>query len=164
MVELLRYLEEHDFKVFISSGGDRDFMRGVAEQMYGIPPERVIGSSLKLDFQESADSVTVLYQEQMDVFNDGKEKPMRIWSRVGRRPVIAVGNSNGDIPMMRFANVADRPNLRILVHHDDADREFAYDTGAEDALARAAERDWLAVSMKNDWHRVFDHNEHAGEI
>ncbi|MCO5223774.1 MAG: hypothetical protein M9953_00355 [Thermomicrobiales bacterium] len=66
--------------------------------------------------------------------------------------------------MMRFANVADRPNLRILVHHDDADREFAYDTGAEDALARAAERDWLAVSMKNDWHRVFDHNEHAGEI
>ncbi|MCO5223775.1 MAG: hypothetical protein M9953_00360 [Thermomicrobiales bacterium] len=68
MVELLRYLEEHDFKVFISSGGDRDFMRGVAEQMYGIPPEHVIGSSLKLDFQESADSVTVLYQEQMDVF------------------------------------------------------------------------------------------------
>ena len=155
MIQLLRYLEAYDFKVFIASGGDRDFMRGVAWELYGIPPERIIGSSNKLEFKEHEDSVDVLYKGEMDFFDDGIEKPIRIWSRIGRRPVIAGGNSNGDIAMMRFANIADRKSLRILVHHDDAEREFAYDGGAEEALNRAATRGWTVVSMKDDWNQVF---------
>lgn len=155
MLELLRYLEDHQFQIYISSGGDRDFMRGVAERMYGIPPERVIGSAQQLEFRETEDGVDVLYRDQIEVFNDGIEKPMRIWAQIGRRPVIAIGNSNGDIPMMRFANTLDKPGLRILVRHDDAQREYAYDAGAENALAKAEDRDWIIVSMKNDWKRVF---------
>lgn len=161
MVELLRYLEANGFTVYIASGGDRDFMRAVAEEIYGIPPERIIGSSFKLEFKEHEDSVDVLYQSEMDVFDDGPEKPVRIWSRLGRRPMLVGGNSNGDIAMMRFANVAGRPNLRLLVHHDDADREFTYDDGAEDALARAAERGWTVISMKDDWSKVFTSLESA---
>lgn len=155
MIELLRYLEANGFTVYIASGGDRDFMRGIAAEIYGIPPERVVGSSFKLEFKEHEDRVDVLYKSEMDFFDDGPEKPVRIWSRIGRRPLIAGGNSNGDIPMMRFANVQGRPSLRLLVHHDDAEREFAYDGGAEDALERAAEHDWTVISMTDDWSRVF---------
>jgi phosphoglycolate phosphatase-like HAD superfamily hydrolase len=155
MVELLRYLEANGFTVYIASGGDRDFMRGIAAEIYGIPPERIVGSSLKLEYKEMEDSVDVLYKSQMEFFDDGPEKPVRIWSRIGRRPVLAGGNSNGDIAMMRFANVHGRKALRLLVHHDDADRESAYDAGAEEALARAAKQDWTVISMKNDWNRVF---------
>ena len=155
MIELLRYLEANGFTVYIASGGDRDFMRGVAGPLYGIPPERVVGSSFKLEFKEHEDSVDVLYKSEMEFFDDGPEKPVRIWSRLGRRPLLVGGNSNGDIPMMRFANTAERPSLRLLVHHDDAEREFAYDDGAEEALKRAADRGWTAVSMKNDWGVVF---------
>ncbi len=155
MVELFRYLEANGFTVYIASGGERDFMRSIANEIYGIPPERVVGSSLKLKFDEHEDSVDVIYQGEMEFFDDGPEKPVRIWSRLGRRPVIAGGNSNGDIAMMRFANIAERKSLRLLVHHDDAEREFAYDDGAEDALARAAERGWTVVSMKDDWSTIF---------
>ncbi len=155
MVELFRYLEAHDFTIYIASGGDRDFMRAIAEEIYGIPPERVIGSAFKLEFKSHEDSVDVLYQAEMDFFDDGPEKPVRIWSRLGRRPVIVGGNSNGDIEMMRFANVAGRKSLRLLVHHDDGEREFAYDDGAETALERAADRGWTVISMKDDWSQVF---------
>jgi hypothetical protein len=155
MVELLRYLEANGFTVYIASGGERDFMRSIALEIYGIPPERVIGSSLKLEFQEHEDSVDVIYKGEMDFFDDGPEKPVRIWSRLGRRPVIVGGNSNGDIPMMRFANIAGRKSLRLLVHHDDGEREFAYDDGAEEALKRAAERGWTTISMKDDWSSIF---------
>lgn len=155
MVELLRYLEANGFTVYIASGGDRDFMRGIAADIYGIPPERIVGSSFKLEFKEQEDRVDVLYKSEMEFFDDGPEKPVRIWSRIGRRPLLVGGNSNGDIAMMRFANVQGRPSLRLLVHHDDADREFAYDGGAEAALKRAAEHDWTVISMKNDWSKVF---------
>ena len=155
MVELLRYLEANGFTNYIASGGDRDFMRGIAEEIYGIPPERVVGSSLQLEFQEHEDHVDVLYKSQMEFFDDGPEKPVRIWSRIGKRPILVGGNSNGDIEMMRFANVEGRPSLRVLVHHDDEVREFAYDDGATKALTRAAERNWTVVSMKNDWSVIF---------
>src|SRR6476469_7654300 len=96
MVELLLYLEENGFTPYIASGGDRDFMRPVAGDLYGIPPERVIGSSLALDYHEAADdSRSVLYKGEMEFFDDGPTKPVRIWSRIGRRPVLAGGNSNG---------------------------------------------------------------------
>ncbi len=156
MVELLRFLEANGFTPYIASGGDRDFMRPVAGDLYGIPPERVIGSSLEIGYRESDDdSRDVLYKAQMDFFDDGPTKPVRIWSRIGRRPVLACGNSNGDVPMLRFAKTGDRPALRLLVLHDDAEREFAYTDGAEKALQRAGEAGWTVISVKDDWTTVF---------
>ena len=155
MVELLRYLEANGFTTYIASGGDRDFMRPFAETIYGIPPERVIGSALGLDFDDSDADTRLVYKSKIEFFDDGPQKPVRIWSRIGRRPLVAGGNSNGDIPMMRFARSGDRGALRLLVLHDDADREFAYTAGAEDALDRARTHGWTIVSVKDDWKTVF---------
>jgi phosphoserine phosphatase len=155
MLELLRYLEKHDFTCYIASGGDRDFMRSVGEDLYAIPPERIIGSSQALEYRENADGTDVLYKPEIEVFDDGPAKPVRIWSRIGRRPVIAGGNSNGDMQMLRFANAPSRPALRLLINHDDAEREFDYQAGAEEVLQRAAERGWTVVSMKRDWTVIF---------
>ena len=147
MVELLRYLEANGFTNYIVSGGGRDFMRPVTWQMYGIPRERVVGSSVGLRF-ENADVYTTAEPEFLD---DGPMKPVRLWSRIGRRPILAAGNSNGDMEMLEFTR-----GLRLLVRHDDADREFDYVTGAERALAEAETRDWTVVSMRDDWTTVFD--------
>ena len=155
MVELLRYLEANGFATYIASGGDRDFMRPFASSIYGIPPERVIGSALGLDFDGDGDDTRLLYKSKIEFFDDGPQKPVRIWSRTGRRPLVAGGNSNGDVPMMRFAGTGDRAGLRLLVLHDDADREFAYTAGAEDALDRAKAPGWTVVSIKDDWGTVF---------
>ena len=97
----------------------------------------------------------MVYQASPDVFDDGPAKPVRIWSRTGRRPILAAGNSNGDIPMLDFAGRPARPALRLLVLHDDETREFDYTAGAEAALERAKIHDWTVVSVKNDWSRVF---------
>jgi phosphoglycolate phosphatase-like HAD superfamily hydrolase len=155
MVEMLRYLEGNEFTPYIASGGDRDFMRPIASHIYGIPPERIIGSSQALDFQEREDGNDVLYKSEMEFFDDGPTKPVRIWSRIGRRPILAGGNSNGDIQMLRFANHPRHPALRTLLLHDDAEREFDYTAGAEDALARASEKGWTVISIKDDWSQVF---------
>jgi len=155
MVELLRYLEANEFSTYIASGGDRDFMRPFAETIYGIPPERVIGSALGLDFDAAGDDTRLVYKSKIEFFDDGPQKPVRIWSRIGRRPLLAAGNSNGDIPMLRFARAGERAALRLLVLHDDAEREFDYTAGAEDALDRARAQGWTIVSMKDDWDAVF---------
>jgi phosphoserine phosphatase len=155
MVELLRYLEANGFTTYIASGGDRDFMRPFANTLYGIPPERVIGSALGLDFDDSGDDARLMYKSEIEFFDDGPQKPVRIWSRVGRRPLVAGGNSNGDIPMLRFTRAGPQGALRLLVLHDDAEREFAYTAGAENALDRAKADGWTVVSVKNDWGAVF---------
>ena len=155
MVELLRYLEANGFSTYIASGGDRDFMRPFAHRIYGIPPERVIGSALGLDFDDGGDDTRLVYTSKVEFFDDGPTKPVRIWSRVGHRPLVTGGNSNGDIPIMRFARTGGREALRLLVLHDDADREFAYTAGAEAALERAHADGWTIVSVKNDWTTVF---------
>jgi hypothetical protein len=156
MVELLRFLEANGFVPYIASGGDRDFMRPVAGDLYGIPPERIIGSSVATEYRESDDDRReVMYKTEMEFFDDGPTKPVRIWSRIGRRPILACGNSNGDVPMMRFARHLDRPALRLLILHDDADREFDYTAGAEKALERADVAGWTVISIKNDWAKVF---------
>jgi phosphoserine phosphatase len=157
MIELLRYLEANGFTTFIASGGDRDFMRPVTEEIYGVPAERVIGSSNALMYREDEHGGTLVYLDQPDVFDDGPTKPVRIWSRVGRRPIIAGGNSNGDIPMLRFAGGRSRPALRLLVLHDDPEREFEYTAGAESSLERADADGWTVVSIKRDWATVFAH-------
>jgi len=155
MVELLRYLEANGFVTYIASGGDRDFMRPVTHDIYGIPSERIIGSSTHLRYQEDESGGTVVYEAAMDVFDDGPMKPVRIWSRIGRQPILAGGNSNGDIPMLQYAGGAGRPSLRLLVLHDDPEREFDYTAGAEKSLEIAKTQGWALVSMKDDWARVF---------
>lgn len=155
MVELLRYLEANGFTCYIASGGDRDFMRPFTDELYGIPSERVIGSSNGLRYQDDERGGSVVYLAEPDVFDDGPAKPVRIWSRVGRRPILAGGNSNGDVPMLRWSGGPARGGLRLLVLHDDAEREFDYTAGAEHALERARAESWTIVSMKNDWTTVF---------
>jgi phosphoserine phosphatase len=155
MVELLRFLEGHGFTCFIASGGSRDFMRVITQELYAIPPERVVGSSFGLAYTDDEHGGSLEYLAEPDVFDDGPAKPVRIWSRIGRRPVLAGGNSNGDIPMLRFAGRKGRPALRLLVLHDDAEREFDYVKGAEQALDQAKTDGWTVVSVKDDWARVF---------
>jgi haloacid dehalogenase-like hydrolase len=155
MVELLRYLEANGFTNYIASGGDRDFMRPVTEDVYGIPSERVIGSSNALAYVDDEHGGTISYEAEGDFFDDGPVKPVRIWSRIGRRPILAAGNSNGDIPMLRYAGGKDRPALRLVVLHDDDEREFDYTAGAETSLELAEKHNWTVVSVKNDWVTVF---------
>jgi hypothetical protein len=129
-------------------------MRGFAWDVYGVPPERIIGSSNELRYVEDGDG-SLVYGASPDVFDDGPAKPVRIWSRVGRRPLIAGGNSNGDVPMLAFAGTAARPALRLVVRHDDAEREAEYVKGAELALERADTDGWTVISVKDDWSAVF---------
>lgn len=152
MVELLRYLEANGFTNYIVSGGGRDFMRPVTTSMYGVPPERVIGSSVGLDFVDGQLKTTAT----PEFLNDGPVKAVRIWGRVGRRPIFAAGNSNGDIQMLEYADGGTGPSLGLLVRHDDAEREFDYTAGADNALGLAADRGWAVASMRDDWTRVFD--------
>jgi phosphoserine phosphatase len=154
MVELVRHLERRGFTVYIASGGDRDFMRPASMQLYGIPRERVVGSTFGLQYRDDGPGGAVMYKPEIEFFDDGPEKPVRIWSRVGRRPVVAVGNSNGDRQMLRFAG-GGGPALRLLIRHDDGEREFAYRAGAEQALDDAAAQGWTVVSMRGDWRTVF---------
>jgi phosphoserine phosphatase len=156
MVELLRFLEAHDFTCYIVSGGGRDFMRPVTSAIYGIPPERVVGSSQGLKFSGGDGHGDLLIQPALDVFDDGPEKPVRIWNRIGRRPILAAGNSNGDDEMLMYCGrPGRRPGLRLLIDHDDAEREFAYTAGAERVLAHAETHGWTVVSMRDDWTTVF---------
>ena len=155
MVELLRYLEANGFTCYIVSGGGRDFMRPITSTIYGIPPERVVGSAQGLLFAGKDGNGDLLIQPALDVFDDGPEKPVRIWSRIGRRPILAAGNSNGDDEMLMYTGTADTPSLRLLVLHDDAEREFDYTAGAERALDHARQYGWTVVSLKNDWATVF---------
>ena len=156
MVELLDYLAANGFTSYIASGGDRDFMRPVTQAIYRIPSERVIGSSNALRYTPDEHGGSVVYLAEPDVFDDGPVKPVRIWSRIGRRPVVAGGNSNGDIPMLSFAGGPSRPGLRLLVLHDDPEREFDYVAGAERSLEEAKARGWTVVSIRRDWATVFD--------
>jgi phosphoglycolate phosphatase-like HAD superfamily hydrolase len=155
MVELLDHLAANGFATYIVSGGGRDFMRPISDEVYRIPRERVIGSTTTLAYAGDETGGTITHTPVPDYLDDGPEKPIRIWSRVGRRPLLAAGNSDGDGPMLDFTWHADTPFLRLLVRHDDPTREFAYSSGAEKVLARAERGDWTVVSMRDDWTTVF---------
>jgi phosphoserine phosphatase len=155
MVELLGYLAANGFTNYIASGGGRDFMRPVSEELYGVARDRVIGSTTTLAYADDDHGGAITHTPVPDILDDGPEKPIRIWSRVGRRPLLAGGNSNGDGPMLEFTEAPGRPFLRLLLLHDDADREFAYTAGAEKVLARAGQDGWTVVSMQDDWTTVF---------
>jgi phosphoglycolate phosphatase-like HAD superfamily hydrolase len=147
MVELLRHLEANGFLTFIVSGGDRDFMRPAAEVIYGIPRERVVGSGFGTDFVDGE----VVYTSTLDSFDDGPQKPLHIWARTGRRPAVACGNSNGDLETLRFAGGDGKPALRLVVVHDDAEREVDDRGGADKVLGAG----FTEISMRNDWMTVF---------
>ena len=155
MLELLRYLAANGFTNYIASGGGRDFMRPISQEVYGIPRDRVIGSATTFQYISDDHGGTITHKAEADYLDDGPQKPIRIWSRTGRRPVLAAGNSNGDIPMLDFAQHRDKPSLRLLVLHDDGQREFDYTSGAEQALERAGKSGWTIVSMKTDWATIF---------
>lgn len=153
MVELVRLLDAHHFRTYIVSGGERDFMRPMTQDYYGIPTQRVIGTSLGLSYD--AEDNVVRYAPKLDFFDDGPQKPIRIWTRVGRRPILAVGNSNGDIPMLRFAQGSPRSLAMLLRHDDDGRGDTPYDKGAEEALAAAPEHGFTVISVRDDWAQVF---------
>ena len=155
MVDLLDYLAANGFTNYIVSGGGRDFMRPISDDVYGIPRERVIGSAAVLAYESNERGGTITHKAEAEYLDDGPQKPIRIWSRMGRRPLVAGGNSNGDMQMLEFTKHDDKPTLRLLVLHDDAEREFDYTTGAEAALERAGKDNWTVVSIKDDWATVF---------
>jgi phosphoglycolate phosphatase-like HAD superfamily hydrolase len=156
MAELLSCLRQNGFKVFICSGGGMDFMRLVSEETYGVPREYVVGSNMKLSW-EQRDGTPVLVRQAgiIEPFNDGTGKPINIQLHAGRPPILTGGNSDGDVAMMEFAAASGKPYLNLLIHHDDAEREYAYTRSAENALAAAGQHGWTVVSMKDDWKTVF---------
>ena len=157
MVELLHYLQDNGFQVFLTSGGGRDFMRAVCEEIYDVPRAMAIGSSVTFTYAEDAQGVAqvVRTKEIEQPIDDGPGKPPHIHRATGRRPVLAGGNSDGDIHMLKYAGGHSGLSLSLLVHHDDAEREYAYDQGAQKALQLAAQKGWVVVSMKDDWKIVW---------
>jgi hypothetical protein len=160
MLELLTYLRANVFKTFIVSGGGIEFMRAFAEVTYGVPPEQVIGSSGKLKF-EMRDGKPVLSKlPEIELVNDNVEKPAAIQKYIGRRPIAAFGNSEGDLEMLQWTTAGKGARFALLVHHNDATREWAYDRAPsigqlDKAFNVANEMGWTVVDMKNDWRRVF---------
>ena len=155
MLEMLDLLRDHEFRVFIVSGGGIEFIRAFSEEVYGIPRENVVGSSLQYEFQETAAGSEIIRLPRLGSFDDREVKPANIALHIGRRPVIAVGNSDGDLQMLQYATDSSGPSLAILLHHDDAVREYDYDHGTEAALAVAEARGWLIVSIARDFETVF---------
>jgi phosphoserine phosphatase len=155
MRELLQYLEANQFTNYIVSGGGRDFMRPITRELYGVPPERVVGTTVALQYREEDGIGKLVHTSKLEVFDDGPNKVVRIWSRIGARPIFAAGNSNGDIQMLQFATQGKGASLALLVTHDDDERDIAYTSGAQKSVALAKERGWPLVSVREDWAKVF---------
>jgi phosphoglycolate phosphatase-like HAD superfamily hydrolase len=160
MLELLIYLRANAFKTFIVSGGGIEFMRAFAEVTYGVPPEQVIGSSGKLKFEMRNGQPVLSKLPEIDLVNDNVEKPAAIQKFIGRRPIASFGNSDGDLEMLQWTAAGKGPRFALLVHHNDAVREFAYDRDPsigqlDKALDEANAKGWTVVDMKNDWRCVF---------
>jgi hypothetical protein len=160
MLELLTYLRANGFKTFIVSGGGIEFMRPWTERVYGVPPEQVVGSSIKTRYEVRDGKPVLVRLPEIDFIDDKAGKPVGIQRHIGRRPILTFGNSDGDFQMLEWTTAGAGPRLGLIVHHDDADREYAYDR--ESAMGRldrgldeAAQRGWVIVSMQRDWKRVF---------
>ena len=160
MVELLAYLRASGFKTFIVSGGGVEFMRPWSEQLYGVPPEQVVGSSIKTKFQMRRDIPVLFRLSEINFIDDKGGKPVGINQHIGRRPIAAFGNSDGDLEMLQWTTKAGGRRLGLIVHHTDAEREYAYDrkssVGRLDAALDAAPTNhWVVASMKDDWKQIF---------
>jgi phosphoglycolate phosphatase-like HAD superfamily hydrolase len=164
MLELLAYLRANGFKTFIVSGGGVEFMRAFAEQVYGIPPEQVIGSAGKQKFELRDGRPVLVKLPAVDFVNDKDGKPISIQKFIGRRPIAAFGNSDGDLQMLQWTAAGTGPRFCLYIHHTDAEREWAYDRQSsigrlDKGLDEAKARGWTVVSMKQDWKRVFPFQE-----
>ncbi len=160
MLELLGYLRDNGFKTYIVSGGGVEFMRPWTETVYGIPPEQVIGSTIVTEFAMQDGKPVLMRQPKMDFIDDKEGKPIAINKFIGRRPIFAAGNSDGDLQMLQWTTGAEGRRLGIIIHHDDADREYAYDRDThvgslDQALDLAPDAGWAVVSMKDDWQTIF---------
>jgi len=159
-LELLAYLRANGFKTFIVSGGTIEFMRPWAEKVYGIPPEQVIGSSQVVRYELRDGQPTLIRLPKIDFVDDGPGKPVGIYRNIGRKPILAFGNSDGDLQMLQYTASGSGPHLALLVHHDDAAREFAYDRQSkvgklDKAWDEAVADGWTVVSMKDDWQTIY---------
>ena len=166
MLDLLAYLRTNGFKTFIVSGGGVEFMREWSERVYGIPPEQVIGSRAKMKYELRGGVPVLLRLAEVDHVDDKAGKPVGIQQVIGRRPIAAFGNSDGDFEMLEWVTSAPGPRLGVIVHHTDAEREWAYDRGSqigrlERGLDEAAARRWIVVDMKQDWRVLYP--EEAGQ-
>jgi phosphoglycolate phosphatase-like HAD superfamily hydrolase len=159
MVELLDHLRANGFKTYIVSGGGNEFMRVIAEQLYGIPPAQVIGSSGKLKYELRNGAPVIVRLPELDFFDDKEGKPAAIQKFIGQRPIAAFGNSDGDLQMLQWTAAGPGRRLMVLVNHTDAEREFDYRVSPmgrlDVALTEANQRGWTVVSMKDDWKRIF---------
>lgn len=160
MLELLRYLEVHDFELFIVSGGGQDFLRAFAEDTYGIPPERVVGSYGEVEYRVVEGKPTIEKTEGMAFINDKEGKPVAIHRFIGRRPLMAFGNSDGDFAMLEWTTAGEGARLGVLIHHTDAEREWAYDRDShvgrlDKGLDQAPARGWVLVDMARDWKTIY---------
>jgi len=161
MKELLAYLRANGFKTFIVSGGGVEFVRVFSERVYGVPPEQVVGSSIRTKYEVRDGKPTIVRLPEMEFIDDKAGKPVGINRYIGRRPILAFGNSDGDFEMLEYTTSAPGPRLGLIVHHDDGEREYAYDrkssVGRHDReLEEAAQRGWVLVSMRSDWRRMYD--------
>ena len=159
-IELLEYLRANEFKTFIVSGGGIAFMRSITEQAYGIPPEQVVGSSIVTEFQVKDGKPELVRMPKINFVNDKAGKPVGIYQHIGRRPILAFGNSDSDIEMIKYTMGGKGRRLGLFVHHTDANREFAYDRTShvgklDKALDQADANGWIIVDMKKDWKKVF---------
>jgi phosphoglycolate phosphatase-like HAD superfamily hydrolase len=160
MLELLTYLRANDFKTFIVSGGGVEFMRPWAERVYGIPPEQVVGSSIKTKYEVRDGEPEIVRLPELNFIDDKAGKPVGIHQHIGRRPIMAFGNSDGDFEMLEWTTAGDGARFGLLVHHTDAAREWAYDREShigklDRGLDEAAKRGWVLVNMKDDWSTIF---------
>ncbi|WP_027184623.1 HAD family hydrolase [Desulfovibrio inopinatus] len=155
MLELLGYLRNNGFKTYIVSGGGIEFMRPWTEPVYGIPPEQVVGSSIETKFEMRANGPVLMRLPKVNFVDDKAGKPVGINSHIGRRPIAAFGNSDGDLQMLQWTTAGNGARFALLVHHTDADREYAYNHGAEKALEAAKVNGWTVVNMKEDWKTVY---------
>ena len=155
MLELLAYMRANGFKTFIVSGGGIEFMRPWTEAVYGVPPDQVVGSSIKTEFQMTANGPVLMRLPQIDFIDDKAGKPVGINSHIGIRPVAAFGNSDGDTQMLQWTTLWPGVRFGLVVHHTDEGREYSYDTGATGVLAEAAKDGWTVVDMKSDWKVIY---------
>ena len=161
MVELLAYLRANGFKTFIVSGGGIEFMRPWVEQVYGVYPQQVVGSSIKTKYEVRNGRPVLVRLPEVDFIDDKAGKPVGINEHIGRRPLAAFGNSDGDQQMLEWTGAGPGPRLMMLVHHDDAEREWAYEaeshigTFSDALMAEAKAKGWTVISMKDDWKSVF---------
>jgi hypothetical protein len=160
MLELLTYLRANGFKTFIVSGGGVDFMRVWAPRVYGIPPEQIVGSSGKTKFELRDGKPVLVKLPELDFVDDGPGKPVGIHKHIGRRPIMAFGNSDGDFEMLQWTTAGPGPRFAAIVHHTDAEREWAYDRDSHvgrlvRGLDEAPQRGWILVDMKSDWMTVY---------